>query len=389
MEISSRGAVPSTIKDYLAKWTTNVLKPFYGQDYFIKPEGVIDNLATGSSGVATDFENVLLYLIKNMNPNTAEDEFQNYLYALIGLVRTQASYTIVQRTVAGTANTVVLAGSLIFENTVTKDQFKLLQNCTLDENGVGTGTFRAEEAGAIDLPTDAICRMLSAPTNVTGVYYSSGNNISIGIDYQSNAEFREEWLQEQSLASANTIGGIKKALLPYCNNKSNNIKVRMNRGVEVYDDVPLHSANIVVNSSYDDQTIANVIGDKILDGLGLAGDIEMTYVDSEGNEEDILFSRATDVDVVYQVEVVLKEGYIFSSALSDKIEAAIRDNTDTTMGTTIVANKAVKYIDAIDDIDYVSSIKVSDDDGTTWEDYIEISDIERAVIGDIDVDVPV
>ena len=263
-----------------------------------------------------------------------------------------------------------------------------MQNCTLNSSGLGTGTFRAEEAGAIDLPTDAVCRILSAPTNVTGVYYTSGNNISIGIDYQSNAEFREEWLQEQSLASANTIGGIKKALLPYCNNVSKNIKVRMNRGVEVYDDVPLHSANIVVNSSYDNQTIGNVIGDKILDGLGLSGDEEVTYVDSEGNEETILFSRATDVDVQYQVEVVLNEGYVFSSALSDKIEAAIRDNTDTNMGSSIVANKAVQYIDALDEIEYVSSIKVSDDEGDNWADYIEISDIERAVIGDIDVSIP-
>lgn len=387
MEISSKGIVPSTIKEYLTKWTNNVLKPFYGQDFFIKPEGVIDNLATGSSAVATDFESILLYIAKNMNPYTAEDEFQDHLYALINLHRTQASHTIVQRTVAGTPNATIEAGSVLFENNISKDQFKLYQDCILDENGISTGTFRAEEAGAIELPNDIICTIISAPTTVTDIYYTAGNNISIGVDYQSNAEFREEWLQEQSLASANTIGGIKKALLPYCDNISQNIKVRMNRGVQTYLDVPLHSANIVVNSSYDDQTIANVIGDKILDGLGLAGDIEMTYVDSEGNEEDILFSRATDIDIQYQVEVVLKEGYIFSVALSDEIEAAIRNNTNTNMGSTIVANRAVKYIELIEAVDYVSNIKVSDDDGDTWVDYVEIAETERAIIGDIYVSV--
>ena len=388
MEINSRGAVPSTIKDYLLKWTNNILKPFYGQDFFIKPEGVIDNLATGSSGVAVDFENMLLYVLKNLNPYTAEDTFQDNIYAFIGLSRTQATHTIVQRTVAGTASTAVPAGSLMFEDNLTKNQFKLLQDCTLNSSGIGTGVFRAEEAGAINLTNDAICNILSAPTNVTGVYYSSGNNISVGVDYQSNAEFREEWSQEQSLASANTAGGIKKALLPYCNNKANNIKVRMNRGTEIYDDVPLHSANIVVNSPYDNQTIGNVIGDKILDGLGLSGDITVTYVDSEGNEEDILFSRADDVTVDWQVEVVLKEGYNLSSTVSDKIEAAITNNINTEMGVTIVANKAVQYIDAVEEVDYVSSIKVSDDEGSTWVDYIEISEIERAVIGDIDVSIP-
>ena len=46
-----------------------------------------------------------------------------------------------------------------------------------------------------------------------------------------------------------------------------------------------------------------------------------------------------------------------------------------------------KILRLLDEIDYVASIKVSDDAGDNWADYIEISDIERAVIGDIDVSV--
>lgn len=386
MEINSKGITPSTLKEYLTKWTQK-LKPAYGQDFFIKPEGKIDNLAAGSSAVAMDFESIFLYIAKNMNPYTAEDTFQDNLYSYINLHRTQATHTIVQRTISGTPDTVVLSGSVMIENKASKDQFKLNANCTLGSNGVGVGSFRAEESGAIDLPSDAIINILTAPTNVSGVYYSSGNTIQIGLDYQSNAEFREEWLQEQSSPTANTEGGIKRALLPYCGGKSNNIKVRMNRGIEIYDDVSLHSANIVVNSAYDDQTIANVIGDKVLDGLGLEGDIHKTYVDSEGNEEDIYFSRAEDINVNWYVEIVLKDGYTFSTALADKIKSAILDNISTEMGETIVANKAIHYIDEIEEIDYVSSIKVSDDDGLTMSDYIEISNIQRAVIEDIDVSV--
>lgn len=388
MEINSRGIVPSTLKEYLTKWTQK-LKSAYGQDFFIKPEGKIDNLAAGSSAVAMDFESILLYIAKNMNPYTAEDTFQDNLYALINLHRTQATHTIVQRTVSGTPNTIVLAGSLIFENQANKDQFKLNANCTLNENGIGTGSFRAEEAGAINLSNDAICNILTAPISVTGVYYSAGNVIQVGKDYESNADFREEWLQEQSLASANTEGGIKRALLPYCGNKSNNIKVRMNRGIEVYDDVSLHSANIVVNSAYDDQTIANIIGDKILDGLGLEGDIHETYVDSEGNEEDIYFSRAEEIDVSWYVEIVLKDGYNYSTALGDKVKQAILDNISMEMGETIVANKAIYFIDQIEEIDYISSIKVSDDEGDTKVDYIEISSIQKAVTGEDDINVSV
>lgn len=386
MEINSKGITLSTLKDYFTKWTQK-LKGAYGQDFFIKPEGKIDNLAAGSSAVAMEFESILLYITKNMNPYTAEDGFQDNLYAYINLHRTQATHTIVQRTIAGTPDTIVLADSLLFENKSNKDQFKLISNCTLDENGYGVGTFRAEESGSIDLPNDAICNILSAPISVSGVYYSSGNNIKIGLDYQSDAEFREDWLQEQSSPHANTEGGIKRALLPYCGNKSNNINVRMNRGVLKYEDVSLHSANIVVNSVYDDQTIANVIGDKGLDGLGLEGDIHKIYIDSEGNEEDIYFSRAEDINIKWYVEIVLKDGYNYSSVLADKVKNAIINNISTEMGETIVANKAIHYIDEIEEIDYVSSIKVSNDDGLTMSDYIEISNIQRAVIEDINVSV--
>ena len=386
MEINSKGITPSTLKEYLTKWTQK-LKGAYGQDFFIKPEGKIDNLAAGSSGVAMDFESILLYIAKNMNPYTAEDNFQDNLYAYINMHRRQATHTIVQRTIYGTPSTTILADSLLFENNATKDQFKLMSDCDLDENGYGVGTFRAEESGAIDLPNDAICNILSAPTSVLSISYTSGNLIQIGLEYQSDAEFREEWEQEQSSPSANTEGGIKRALLPYCGGKANNINVRMNRGILKYEDVSLHSANIVVNSVYDDQTIANVIGDKILDGLGLEGDIHKIYVDSEGNEEDIYFSRAEDVGVKWYVQIVLKEGYSFSTGLVDRVKSAISDNTNTEMGENVVANKAIHYIDELDEIDYVSSIKVSDDDGLTMKDYIEISNIQRAVIEDIDVSV--
>lgn len=386
MEINSKGITPSTLKEYLTKWTQK-LKEAYGQDFFIKPEGKIDNLAAGSSGVAMDFESVLLYIAKNMNPYTAEDNFQDNLYAYINMHRRQATHTIVQRTIYGTPSTTILADSLLFENNTTKDQFKLMSDCDLDENGYGVGTFRAEESGAIDLPNEAICNILSAPTSVLSISYTSGNLIQIGLEYQSDAEFREEWEQEQSSPNANTEGGIKRALLPYCGGKANNINVRMNRGILKYEDVSLHSANIVVNSVYDDQTIANVIGDKILDGLGLEGDIHKIYVDSEGNEEDIYFSRAEDVGVKWYVKIALKEGYSFSTGLVDKVKSAILDNTNTEMGENIVANKAIYYIDKIEEIDYIISIKVSDDDGLTMADYIDISDVQRAIIEGIDVSI--
>lgn len=382
MEINSKGVVPSTLEDYLKKWTA-YLKTKYGNDFYIKKEGVIDNLATGHSAVSLDIESIILYIAKQLNPRTAEDNWQDNLYKLIGLKREQSSFTVVQRTVQGDANTVATAGSILFKNKETEDQFKLIDDCQLDENGIGVGSFRAEEFGAIDLPEEAICEIITAPTNVKGIYYTLGNNIDIGKEYQSNAEFREEWEAEQSMVTANTEGGLKKALLPYCDKKPQNIKIRMNRNTLKYDDVGLHSANIVVNSAYDDETIAKVIFDKGLDGLGLEGDIHVVCTDEDGDEEDIYFSRADDVTIHYQVVVVLEEN-VYLPQVTTSIQNAIKENNKFYMGDSVVANKSISAIDNVSGVSYVKSIKVSTDK-SKWLDVIELSKIQLAQIGDIDV----
>lgn len=385
MEISSKGIIPADIEKYLAKWT-KFLKGKYGQDFFIKPEGVIDNLAVGSTASSLDFESIILKLVKEMNPYTAEDEWQDHLYSLIGLEREQSSFTVVQRTVQGTPDTTVAAGSVLFENELTKDQFKLIDDCQLDSNGIGTGSFRAEEMGAIDLISTAKCKIISAPASVKGIYYTTGNSIDIGKEYESNAEFRETWLQEQATAKANTEGGLKKILLPYCYGKSNNIKIRMNRNLVKYEDVPLHSANIVVNSPYDDETIANVIFNKMVDGgFGLVGDIHQVVTDSEGVEEDVYFSRARLVQTYWQVQVALKEDYELEQVIIS-VQNAIKNNFSYSMGEPVIANRAIQYIDEIEAVDYVKDIKVSTDN-LTWTSVLELGETDLAQIGEIDVSI--
>ena len=385
MEISSKGIIPADIEKYLAKWT-KFLKGKYGQDFFIKPEGVIDNLAVGSTASSLDFESIILKLVKEMNPYTAEDEWQDHLYSLIGLEREQSSFTVVQRTVQGTPDTTVPAGSVLFENELTKDQFKLIDDCQLDSNGVGVGSFRAEEMGAIDLISTAKCKIISAPASVKGIYYTTGNSIDIGKEYESNAEFRETWLQEQATAKANTEGGLKKILLPYCYGKSNNIKIRMNRNLVKYEDVPLHSANIVVNSPYDDETIANVIFNKMVDGgFGLVGDIHQVVTDSEGVEEDVYFSRARLVQTYWQVQVALKEEYELEQVITS-VQNAIKNNFSYSMGEPVIANRAIQYIDEIEAVDYVKDIKVSTDN-LSWTSVLELGETDLAQIGEIDVSI--
>lgn len=383
MQYNSKGLTPDTLEDFLKNWTAQ-MQPTFGDDFQITKESSIGNICSASSLVAMDYEEELLFRDKNMNPYSAEDEYQDALYRLIGLERTYADYTVVQRTVEGTPNTVAEKGSILFRNKSTQDQFRLNDDCQIGANGKGIGSFTAEELGAIDLPNEALCEIITAPVNVVGVYYSQGNQIEIGRDYESDTEFRTRWEQTQSLAYSDTEGGIKKYLLPYAVGKSaKNINVRQNRATQKYTGVPLHSMNIVINSAYDDETIAEIIFKHLKDGVGLVGDIEVDLKDSEGQEETIAFSRATLVPVQFKIEVVLNDN-VYLTQVQANIKNAIKNNFNPKMDDDIVANKYVQYVDKVEGVDYTKSIKVSKN-GLDWFDVVEITDIQKAEIGDINV----
>ena len=91
----------STIEENL-KVLQKEFKPVYGDDFAIKPEGVIDGIAVAVSALKLEIEDQILNLKMNMNPYTATGQAQDGLYSLRNMKRRQSTYTKVQRTIEGT-----------------------------------------------------------------------------------------------------------------------------------------------------------------------------------------------------------------------------------------------------------------------------------------------
>lgn len=375
MIINKNGFVLSTLKEYLTTWQ-NKLREIFGNDFVIKKEGVVDNVATASSLSAMDIENQIAYLIKQMNPLTAEGEWQDKLYYLIGLVRNQATYTIVSRTCEGTPNTVIPAGSLMIENASTKDQFKNNDPINIEEDGKGLGSFTAEESGAIDLPEDATINIVTPLANLSGVYYEEGNVINIGKDYETDQEFRERWLLTSSTAGANTEDGLRKALLKLVNTKSD-LKIFENRTNQTVDGLEPHTQRIVINSAYDDETIAQTIFDKLVDGnmASLQGSISITVSDSEGQTETIKFDRATVQDIYLKVRVSIRSGVSLATAQTNIKENIMKyiSNHSFDMGSKIFANMFASSVYEVDGVTGISELKISGN-GSSWVDVIQLTE---------------
>ena len=360
MIINSTGISKSELTDYLGFWTTK-MREMYGQDFVIRKEGLVDNIATAGSLTCMALEDVMLYLAKQMNPYTAEGEFQDALYSLVGLTRNYASFTTVTRTIEGTVGTECPVGSVRFKNSATDDIFELNTAVTIGSDGKAVGSFTAIELGAIELEPEAILNIIDAPEGIVGVYYSDGNVTTIGDDYEDDSEFRLRWIATNSVnANSKTEGGLRTALLPLVNQDTDLI-IRQNRGTVTYSDLALHTINIVLKSAESDNTIAQRILDYFPDGVGIAGTTTVSLKDSEGTDVDIKFTRAIDIPIYFNIKVILKDGYTISS-VSDNNKKAIINGFNYKMGDRIVVNDFYQYINVIEGIDYVTVLEISDQD---------------------------
>lgn len=364
MIINSTGVEESSLDDYLGFWTEQLQK-VYGSDFVIRKEGVIDNLATAGSTTCILLEDVIAYLVKQMNPYTAEGEFQDALYALVGLTRNYASYTVATRTIQGTAGTVCDAGTVRIQNSATGDIFELNTGVTVGDDGTVVGSFTAIELGGIELDDSANLEIVDAPEGIKGVYFTTGNATTVGDDYEDDSEFRARWIATNSAqAASNTQGGLRTALLELVNNVSNNLSIRQNRNRVTYDDLPLHTMAIVIKSGESDETIAQTIFNNLTDGVGLEGSTIVTLQDDEGTDVDISFTRATEVPIYFKVVVALKEN-VFLSQVERGIQNNIVGNFDYAMSEKIVANEFYSYVNEVEGVDYVDSIEISTDN-ETW-----------------------
>lgn len=374
MIIDGTGFTLSTLKEKLSVWQ-NRLRSVFGNDFVIKKEGVVDNIATASSLSSMDLENQIAFLIKQLNPMTAEGKWQDNLYRTIGLVREQATYTVVSRTCTGTPNTVIATGALIIENASTKDQFRNNDPINFDANGKAFGSFTAEESGAIDLPSTATINIVTPLPNLTGVFYESGNLVQIGQDYENDDAFRERWQYTSATAGANTDDGLLKALLSLVESKSD-LKIFSNRTAVEKDGLPPHTQRIVLNSAQDDETIANTIFKNIVDGnmVGLNGAIEVEVTDSEGEKETIKFDRASVKTIYIKVRISVYDNNIMAAtqtATKNNIIKYTREHKFD-MGSRIFSNMFAAAIYEDSNVSGITELKLSTN-GVDWTDYIQLS----------------
>ena len=198
MKIDETGIVITDLEQFLKDFE-NQLKRKFGSDFSIKPEGVIDNIATTSGLLKNDIQEQIAVLASQFDPESVEGIWQDALYERIGVTRLEAQKSRFVLKVQGAANLVCSAGSITIRSQSDNNEFENISDFTTDDDGVALVDFQCVIDGAIEVkPTDEFL-IVTAPDGITSVSQADDLQFSIGRERESDNEFRIRFRNSKAL----------------------------------------------------------------------------------------------------------------------------------------------------------------------------------------------
>ena len=317
MEINSEGLTLSDLTDILNDAETT-LQSTYGADFYIKPEGVIDNIFASAGLMETDLQEQIAFLAKQFDPETAEGVWQDALYERIGVQRLQAEPTTFQMRVLGTEGFEGVKGDITIRSDLTQEEYTNIADYTVGENGV-TLTFECVVAGATSVIETETFKIVTSPEDITGLSTSNITNIDIGRERETDDEFRIRFRSAKAYNSKATRNANFANLLQYVDNES---------FLEILDkknDVSFSpgTMEIIAKHNTTDDIFANAIFNTVACGIELLGNTTVTVQDSAGSDATVKFYKADEPEIDFNITVTLKNGYVQSTIFRNIKDAVI------------------------------------------------------------------
>ncbi len=209
---------------------------------------------------------------------------------------------------------------------VTDDDTPAGDNIAVKEIGT-PGTFRGQDTGAFAAPASSV---IVIETPVSGL--DRANNLldlQTGRDVETDAELRLRRIDSLQIGSVATLAAIRSRLLQDVDGVSE-VAIYENRtSVVDGDGRPPHSFEAVVVGG-DAQDIGQMIWDTKPAGIQTFGNQSpVTVVDSNGDNQDMYFSRPVSMYGYVKVRFDLYDEEIFPSDGIDTIKQAILDYGNT------------------------------------------------------------
>lgn len=355
MNIDSQGYTLDTLDDILSAFET-FLRDKYGDDFYIQAKSVISNIFTTVAFQEMSLQEQIAFLIKQFDPEQAEDEFQDALYERLLVYRIKAEKTVVERTIVGAAGLSVAAGQVSFRNKATLDEFVNKDTVTIGEDGSVVADFECVLFGAIDLPENAEIEILSMPIGVTGIETGEEPKIDMGRARETNEEYRARFRKEKSRNAKATRNANYTNLgqyvddMSYLNIVDKKTDNTMNAG----------EIKIIVNHNTTDTIFANAIFNTVADGIDTIGTTSLTVKDDANEDVTINWINASFTQIAIEGDLKVKSGFFYQT-VANAVKNSILEYVQKRiygLGQTVYANEFIIPAYEVEGVENLTNLQV-------------------------------
>lgn len=355
MNIDEQGITLSSLNEIIGDAETN-LQGTYGVDFFIKPEGVIDNIFTSAAFMDLNLQEQIAFLAKQFDPESAEGTWQDALYERLNIYRLAPEATTFDLQLSGVAAYVGSAGDITIRSNVTQEEFQNTESYTFDNDGLAIIKFACVIPAKTEVAENETFSIVTAPTEIFEIISGTLNNIDIGRNRETDAEFRTRFKSSKALNAKSSANAIISNLTPYVDNIA---------FLEVLDrkndlTIPAGTLEVIAKHNTTDEIFAQAIFNTIACGISTQGNTTETVYDSENQAVTISFYNADEIDIDIEATIKIKTGYYQSTVFNMVKESIIKYITEKVYGlnSTVYATELIIPCLQVDGVEAVTDIQI-------------------------------
>lgn len=294
----------------------DTFRSIYGADIYLGADSQDGQLSTVLAQAISDANAAAVATYNAFSPVTAQGTGLSSIVKLNGIRRNSASYSTVDVTMTGTANTVIMNGIVADD---LNQQWLLPASVTIGGLGSVTVTATARELGEL---TAGIGTVTEIVTPTRGWQAVTNPTAAVpGDAIETDAALRVRQAESVAIVSLSLFDGLVAAVA----NLSGVTEVQGYENDTNSTDgngLPPHSVALVVLGG-DAEEIAATIADKKNPGTATYGTTSETVVNASGAPLTVNFYRPTDVPITVQLTLTKLAGYV--STTQAVIKQALAD----------------------------------------------------------------
>lgn len=379
MKLDLNGVSMVTLQEYLAEKIDKV-KSKLGSDFYIRPEGVIDNIIVALTFMEYFLLEQIMFLLKQFDPETAEREYQDNLYERVGIYRIKSTHTSFKKNILGIPNTVIPVNSVTIRQKISGEEFTNAERVAINSSGEGEMLFNAVIEGNILVSPQDSFDVIESTEDFINLSEESAFDIVMGTEDETDSEFRNRFHNIKNNRAKCSRNAIIKNLSEY---------VEFPQYLNVTDRNTDNSINagyilIIAKPIVSDLDFAKAILDNVLGGIRFLGDTTVSVPMSNGLSWQVKFQKAVDVEFNINAVVKIKQGHYQNNVFSNirtQIMIYIQKRAYG-LGSRIYATEFIVPILEADGVEAVTSVDIKKNTDLIYSDDIELARDEVPVFDD-------